>query len=130
MRASTSMRDSRAALLAVLVLFAGQSARAVTCACAPCPLEAGGTCKPKPKPHCCGEPEPKQEETCSCAHFAAPEGVPPEIDAAASVPNIEAAIPVVAMFEGVEEVVSVTPRGPGPPTGAVPHYLRDLSLRL
>jgi hypothetical protein len=118
------------ALWAVLVLFAGQAARAASCACSPCPLEAGGTCRPEPKPSCCGEPEPKQEETCSCAHFSSPEGVPAEIDAAASTPTIEAAIPVVVVFEVVEEVVSITPRGPGPPTCAVPVYLRDLTLRL
>ena len=118
------------AILAALLLFAGQAARAASCACAPCPLEAGGTCRPEPepKPPCCGEPEP--EKTCSCVHIAAPEGVPSDVDVITSAATIEAAIPVVAVFEDFGEVVSVTPRGPGPPTSPVPLFLRDLSLRL
>ena len=118
------------ALWAVLVLFAGQSARAVSCACAPCPLEAGGTCQPNPEPPCCGDSEPKPESTCSCPHFAAPEGVPPGIDAAAGAPTVEATIPIVAVFEEVEVIDSLSPRGPGPPSAAVPLFLRDLTFRL
>ena len=116
-----------AALLSILALMAAQGSKIVACACAPCPLEAGGMCEKAPPP-CCEEPEP--EESCSCSHFDAPEAVPPDVVIAEGAAVVDLVIPSVAEFEITGQIVAVTPRGPDPPPPRLPIYLRDLTLRL
>lgn len=116
-----------AALLSVLALIGAQGSKVAACACAPCPLEAGGACEAAPPP-CCEEPEP--EESCSCSHFDAPEAVPPDVVLTEGAAVVDEAVPPVADPDFTGQVAAVTPHGPDPPPPRHSIYLRDLTLRL
>ena len=119
----TWSRNSLVVLLAIAALAAGRATAALNCACGTC---AAGEMPPEP---CCGE-TPAEPVPCACAHFESPDAVPVAIDAAASEATFEVAIPEVSALKSAGEIVSVPPRGPGPPRIRGPLFLRDLDLRL
>lgn len=119
----TFRRNSLVVLFAIASLAAGRATAALNCACGTC---AAGEMPAEP---CCGE-APVEPEPCACAHLESPDGVPAPADVATSVATLEFAIPEVSIPESFDEIVSVPPRGPGPPRTRDPLYLRDLDLRL
>ena len=120
----------KAILAAILLAAAPSAARALSCACAPCPFERPAPCESDPEPPCCGDGEKESAPACSCPHFDAPAALPSEDDApmtpcpvSAEAPDPDA--PLISMVPEASR-----PPGRDPPSGPIPLFLLNLALRL